>query len=90
MNTKLDENGIEVYTVESKQDCIVALNNLKIDTLKNEYLQCFIPQIDETIYAIKEDLFDDVLEIKRNTNYRPLYRILYIFEKDYLHELWTE
>lgn len=90
MKTKLDKNGIEVFTIESKQDCIVALNNLKEDTLKNEYLHGTIPQIDDTIKAVKEDLFDAVLNIKRKTNYRPLYRILYIFEKDYLHELWTQ
>lgn len=90
MKTKLDNNGIEVFTVENKEDCIVALNNLKEDSLKNKYLHDVIPQIDDTIKAIQEDAFDLVLDIKRKSKYRPLSRILYIFEKDYLHKIWED
>ncbi|PLS19320.1 hypothetical protein CVD28_02590 [Bacillus sp. M6-12] len=90
MKTKLDKNGIEVFTVENKQDCIDALNNLKEDTLKNKYLHEVIPQIDDTIKAVQEESYDLVLDIKRNTNYKPLNRILYIFEKEYLYKIWEE
>lgn len=88
MKTKLDSNGIEVYTIEDKQDCIIALNNLKEDTLKNRYLHEFIPLIEDAITAIKEDATKIILDIKRKTNYKPLYRILYIYEKDYLYKIW--
>lgn len=88
MKTKLDKNGIEVYTIESKQDLIVALNNLKDDFLKNKYLHDAISQINDTIKAIEKDLFDVVLDIKRKTNNKSLYRILYIFEKDCLYKAW--
>lgn len=88
MKTKLDTNGITVFTIESKQECIEALNNLKEDALKSKYLPEVLQQIDATIEAINEDSFDIVLGIQRNTKYRPLNRILYIFEKDYLDKVW--
>jgi hypothetical protein len=89
MKTKLDKNGIEVFTIESKQDCVVALNNLKEDFLKNQYLHDFIPQIDESIKAVKNNSFDTVIKIQRKTQCKSLNRILYIFEKDYLYNIWS-
>lgn len=89
MKTKLDVNGYTVYTVPTKEDCLIALNNLKEETLKNKYMTNFAPQIDHTINAVNSNDFNEVIKIKHNTNFKPLRRILYIFEKDYLHELWT-
>lgn len=90
MKTKLDANGYTVYTVPTVEDCVTALNNLKEETLKNKYMTDFIPQIDNTLEAVIANDFDEVMKIKRKTNFKPLRRIIVIFEKDYLHELWSQ
>ncbi|MGG0667701.1 hypothetical protein ABE073_04145 [Lederbergia citrisecunda] len=93
MKTKLDSNGLTVYTLPTKEDCLTALYNLKTET-KDEEISKFhswIEQIDKTIEFVKNDNFNELLKFKYHTiNYKPLQRIIYIFEKDYLHELWSQ
>lgn len=90
MKTKLDVNGIEVYTIESKEDCIIALNNLKNDFSGNNHMYDFIAQIDDSIKALGENYFAAVLNIKRKTSCKSLNRILHVFEKDCLYNLYNQ
>ena len=90
MKTKLDKNGYTVYTVPTKEDCIIALNNLKDETLKNKYMADFVLQVEKAIELVENNQFNELLKYQyKNVKYKPLQRIIYIFEKEYLHELWT-
>lgn len=90
MKTKLDDNALTVYTLPTKEDCLGALHNLKNEFSENQYLLDDVPQIEKTIKEVEVGNFKEVLNIKRTTNIKSLYRIIYIFEKDYLHELWSK